>query len=77
MTKLRLILFVGLLVFIAMPGWAGQYTIFGPQQYVRGTGQPVSETMNFASPVSGTGFSLSVQTETARETTGFPVVPCL
>lgn len=61
MSRLKMVLLVGFVALVTIPGFAGQYTLFGPKQYVRGTGKPVTETIDFASPVVGTGFTLSVQ----------------
>lgn len=61
MKRFRTILIVGLVVFIVLPCWAGQYTIFASKQFVRGAGEPVTDTMSFTSPVIGSGFTLSVQ----------------
>lgn len=38
--------------------FAGEYTVFGPKQFSRGNGTPVTETVSFASPVTGSGFKL-------------------
>ena len=61
MKSLRAIIIVILMVGFALPGWSGEYTIFGPKQFVRGTGGPVKETVNFSSPVVGSGFTMKIQ----------------
>lgn len=51
-------LLIALLLGFILPVIAGEYTIFGPQRYERGTGTPTTVTSTFASPVVGADFTL-------------------
>lgn len=66
MKSLKTIIIVMLVMGFAQSAWSGEYTIFAPKQFVRGTGQPATETVNFASPIAGSGFTLKVQNGDAQ-----------
>jgi hypothetical protein len=54
---------VALWAFLAMasiPAAAGTFTVFGPQNYVRGTGAPVTETGTFTVLIPGAQYTLKV-----------------
>ena len=46
--------------------FAGEYTVFGTKQFSRGNGTPVTETVSFASPVTGSGFKLKANNGEAQ-----------
>ena len=57
---LILSLLTAVLVCLFIPLSGPEITVFGPKQYLRSTGDPVTETDSFTSPITGTDFTLKV-----------------
>ena len=45
----------------SLASWAGTFTVFGPETFVRGSGQPTTVVRNFSVAQSGSSYILKIQ----------------